>query len=242
MVEVANRSSAQQIAFIDSDMIVCAEPNLLWLDDNTDLTACAPDKNMGSASDDDINTPFWREFCKVLGVSFDQLPWIHAHRDRVDIKLYFNSGIFSSRRTGPFVTAYQLALETTLDAKLSSKVSNVHFHEQAIIGVVAVAQKLRWKPLPHEYNYAVGRKIMDKYEPAKVRDAVILHYHDMMWPENWTNLMDRLKVDRPGIHDWLATLGPLKLTGSPFQKVTAKLLGKLRKRKFDRYRASCRVV
>jgi lipopolysaccharide biosynthesis glycosyltransferase len=242
LVEVAKRSDAGQIVFIDSDMIVCAEPNLLLLEDATDFTACAPDKNIGSAGEDDINTPFWKQLCNVLGTSFDQLPWVHAHRDHVDIRLYFNSGIFTFRRTGPFALAYQSAVEKLLDSRLSSQVSNIYFHEQAAVGVVAAVEKLRWKPLPHEYNYAVGRKIMDKYEPEKVRRAVILHYHDMMWPENWTNLMDRLKVDRPEIHDWLATLGPLKVTSSAMQKMTGKLLGKLRKRKSDRHKASCRVV
>jgi hypothetical protein len=242
LVEVRKRTTAQQIAFIDSDMIVMAEPNLLLLDDQTDFTACAPDKNIGSASEDDLNTPFWKELCRVLGADFESLPWVRAHRDNIDIKLYFNSGLFTFRTNGPFAGAYQQAVAALLDSKLSSQVSDIYFHEQAAVGVVAAREKLRWKPLPHEYNYAVGRKIMDKYEPAKVQNAVILHYHDMMWPENWNNLIDRLKVDRPEIADWLATLGPLKLTGSKIQKMTGKLLGKYRKRKMDRHKAGCRVV
>jgi len=242
LLEVRKRTDARQIAFIDSDMIVIGEPNLLLLDDDTDFTACAPDKNIGSAGEEDPNTPFWKELCRELGVSFESLPWVHAHRDHIDIKLYFNSGLFTFRRSGPFADAYHQAVAKLLDSGLSSQVSNIYFHEQAAVGVVVVREKLRWKPLPHEYNYAVGRKIMDKYEPEKVRHAVILHYHDMMWPENWTNLMDRLKVDRPEIHDWLASLGPLKLTGSAVQKMTGKLIGHYRKRKFDRHKASCRVV
>jgi hypothetical protein len=121
-------------------------------------------------------------------------------------------------------------------------VSDIYFHEQAAVGVVAVTQKLRWKPLPHEYNYAVGRKIMDKYEPQKVRDGIILHYHDMMWPENWPALMLHLKTDRPDVHDWLSTLGPLQLPGSALQKTASRLLKNYRRKKFDRHKASCRVV
>jgi lipopolysaccharide biosynthesis glycosyltransferase len=242
LLEVARRSDAEQICFLDSDMIVMGEPNLLLLDDQTDFTACAPDKNIGSAGDDDVNTPFWKELCRVLGLSFADLPWVHAHREGVDIRVYFNSGLFTFCRSSTFAAAYHQTVATLLDAKLSSQVSNIYFHEQAAIGVVAVKEKLRWKPLPHEYNFAVGRKIMDKYEPKKVRDGIILHYHDMMWPENWAGLMDRLKVDRPDVHDWLATLGPLQLPGSTVQKMTSKLLKSYRKRKFDRHKAACRVV
>ena len=242
LLEVARRSDAEQICFIDSDMIVMGEPNLLLLDDQTDFTACAPDKNIGSANEEDLNTPFWKELCRVLGTTYDELPWVRAHRDGIDIRLYFNSGIFTFRRNSSFATAYHQSVATLLDAKLSSQVSDIYFHEQAAVGVVAVKEKLRWKPLPHEYNYAVGRKIMDKYEPAKVRDGIILHYHDMMWPDNWAGLMERLKVDRPEIADWLAALGPLKLPGSKAQMLASKLLKSYRKRKFDRHKASCRVV
>lgn len=83
---------------------------------------------------------------------------------------------------------------------------------------------------------------MDKYEPAKVRNGVILHYHDMMWPQNWTALMQRLKSDRPEIHDWLAERGPLKLDGSFVQKTFSKVLKKYRTAKLDRYKASCRTI
>jgi hypothetical protein len=242
LLEVARRSDAQQICFIDSDMIVMGEPNLLQLDNQTDFTACAPDKNIGSAGDDDLNTPFWKELCRVLGTTFEQLPWVHAHRENVDIRMYINSGIFTFRRSSSFAAAYHQSVATLLDAKLSSQVSDIYFHEQAAVGVVAVREKLRWKPLPHEYNYAAGRKIMDKYEPQKVRDGIVLHYHDMMWPENWSALMSHLKTDRPEVHDWLAGLGPLQLPGSTVQKVTSKLLKSYRKRKFDRHKASCRVV
>jgi hypothetical protein len=242
LLEVQKRTTAQQIAFIDSDMIVMAPPELLLLDNDTDLTACAPDKNIGSAGQEDENTPFWIALCQLLGTRFDELPWIYAHRDKVDIKLYINSGIFSFKQGGCFAQKYHEALKAVMDAKLASKVSNIYFHEQAVIGVMAVKEGLRLKPLPHEYNYAVGRKIMDKYEPLKVQRAVILHYHDMMWPENWDNLMSRLRVDRPEIQDWLASMGPLKLTGSTVQKMTGKILGRYRKRKMEAHKASCRVV
>jgi hypothetical protein len=238
---VAEKTNAEQICFIDSDMIVMAEPNLLLLDEKLDFTACAPDKNIGSAGDDDENTPFWKEVCRVVGLSYGDLPWVHAHRENVDIRLYFNSGIFTFRRSGNFVDAYHQITSDLLNAKVASKISDIYFHEQESIGLAAVKEKLRWKPLPHEYNYAVGKKIMDKYEPAKVQHGVILHYHDMMWPENWAKLMQHLKTDRPEIHDWLAERGPLRLEGSVLQKTISKLLKSQRKKKFERHKAACRI-
>jgi hypothetical protein len=238
----AEKTQAEQICFLDSDMIVMGEPDLLLLDDETDFTACAPDKNIGSAGDDDLNTPFWKEVCRVVGLSYSDLPWIHAHRDNVNIRLYFNSGIFTFRKAGSFVGAYHRITADLLNAKVASKISDIYFHEQEAIGLAAVKQKLRWKPLPHEYNYAVGRKIMDRYEPAKVKNGIILHYHDMMWPENWATLMQHLKTDRPEVHDWLAERGPLRLEGSALQKLVSKVLKSYRKKKFDRHKSVCRII
>ena len=239
---VAEKTGAEQICFLDSDMIVMSEPELLLLDDATDFTACAPDKNIGSAGEDDVNTPFWKEVCRVVGLSFADLPWVHAHRDNVDIRLYFNSGIFTFRKSGNFINAYHRITSDLLESKVASQVSDIYFHEQEAIGLATVKEKLRWKALPHEYNYAVGRKIMDRYEPAKVKNGVILHYHDMMWPENWAALMQHLKTDRPDIHDWLAERGPLRLEGSVLQKMVSRLLKAHRKKKFDRHKAACRVI
>ena len=101
LLEVQRRTDAEQICFLDSDMIVMSEPNLLQLDTDTGFIACAPDSGIGSAGDDDINTPFWREACKALGISYQDLPWVFAHREKVDIRLYFNSGIFTFRKAGP---------------------------------------------------------------------------------------------------------------------------------------------
>jgi hypothetical protein len=242
LAAVAQRTSAQQICFLDSDMIVMGEPNLLQLEDGMDFTACAPDKNIGSAGDDDLNTPFWKQACSVVGLNFNDLPWVHAYRDNVDIRLYFNSGIFTFQKSGGFVDAYQRITTDLLKAKIASQVSDIYFHEQEAIGLAAAKLKLNWRPLPHEYNYAVGRKIMDKYEPAKVRNGIILHYHDMMWPENWPTLLQHLKTDRPEIADWLSERGPLQLEGSALQKTISKLLKKYRKKKFDRHKAACRVI
>lgn len=239
---VAARTSAAQICFLDSDMIVMSEPQLLLLDETTDFTACAPDKNIGSASEQDINTPFWKEACRVVGLEFSELPWIHAHRDNIDIRLYFNSGLFTFRRSSHFADTYRQCTCQLMDSHIASRVSDIYFHEQESVGLAMAKLKLRWKPLPHEYNYAVGRKIMDRYEPAKVQRGMILHYHDMMWPENWAVLMQHLKTDRPVIHDWLQSLGPLQLQGSALQKTISKLLKSYRKKKLDRHKAACRVI
>jgi hypothetical protein len=242
MLAVAEKTSPDQICFVDSDMIFMAEPTLLQLDDQTGFTACAPDKNMGTSGEADENTPYWKEVCKTLGMDLNDIPWVRAHRENVDIRLYFNSGIFCTRKGNGFLEEYQRCVLKMMEAKLSSKISGVYFRDQETLGLAVVKQHIPWKPLPHSYNYAVGRKIMDKYEPEKVRHGIVLHYHDMMWPENWATLLFKLQIDRPEIHDWLQPQGPLKLEGSFIQKTYGKLLKSYRSKKLKQYRHGCRMV
>jgi len=242
VVEAMKRSDAELVCYVDSDMILMGEPNLLELNPDTDFAACASDRNIGVTTNEDETAPFWGEICRVLGIDFNELPWVHAHRDDVDIRMYFNAGMFAFRRSSGFADAYLQSVVDLLDAKVSSKVSNIYFHEQASLGLTAFKLKLRWLALPHIYNYAVGGKIMTRYEPQKVRDGIILHYHDMMWPNNWPALMKHLKTDRPEVYDWLEGLGPLQLNGSTIQKLTSKLLTARRKRKQNQHIAKCRVV
>jgi lipopolysaccharide biosynthesis glycosyltransferase len=240
-LEAQRTCSTDHVCYIDADMLVIDEPDLLDLDDETDLAACAADKNIGSG-DADETTPYWREISRTLGLNYDDLPWVHAHRDNADIRIYFNAGLFCYRKSCAFAEQYLNCVNTLLDAKVSSKVSDIYFLEQASLGLAAVKSKARWKALPHVYNYAMGRKIMDQYEPAKVRQGKILHYHDMMWPEMWPALLEKLQADRPEVHDWLATLGPLREPGSKLQQVFSKVLHAQRKRKSGRHIAACKVV
>jgi hypothetical protein len=242
VLEAKRRTHLPQVCYLDSDMIVIGQPDLLLLDDDTDMVGCAADKNLGTSGDDDVNTPYWKEICQALGLSHTDLPWVHAHRENVDIRIYFNGGLICFRRSTPYAERYQQIVTRLLQAKISSQFSNIYFHEQAAVGLAAVMEKLRWKALPHEYNYAIGKKIIGMYEPAKVQRGIILHYHDMMWPENWPMLLKHLKADRPDVHDWLEGQGPLRLEGSFAQKAVSKLLKGYRKKKFDRHVAACNVV
>ncbi len=241
-LEAQQLSSTDHVCYLDADMLVTGELDLLDLDDGTDVVACAADKNIGTSSETDETTPYWREISRTLGLDFDRLPTVHAFRENVDIRIYFNAGMFCYRKSSGFAEQYLDCVNTLLDARVSSKVSNIYFLEQASLGLAAVRGKLRWKPLPHVYNYAVGRKIMTQYEPEKVRSGKILHYHDMMWIENWPLLLEKLKVDRPEVHDWLAPLGPLQEPGSKFQRVFSKVLNASRKRKSQKHIAECKVV
>lgn len=240
MLETENRATTEQICWLDSDIIVMDEPQELELPLGLDMAACAPDKSIGTPRQDDENTPYWEEICKVVGLRLEDLPWVRAQREGVDIRLYFNSGIFSYRKTSRLALLYQQCMADLLNARVSSRVSNIYFSEQAALGLAVVKGGLHSKH-PHGYNYAVGRKITDLYEPDKVRHAKILHYHDAMWPEFWPTLMDRLKTDRPEVHAWLQTLGPLQNRATPMQKTIGKLLGTFRDRKLKKHRDSSRI-
>ncbi len=242
LLEAQKLAGTDQICWLDSDLLVLSEPNELELSDDIQWAACASDKSIGVAGESDPNVAYWREICQLVGLKLDELPWVRAHRENVDIRFYFNSGVFIFRKSTDFLQNYLDFTARAMDARLASHVSGIYFNEQAMLGLAAVKLGLQWRALPESYNYAVGPKIAQWYDSQKIRETKILHYHGAMWPAYWPTLMSQLKTDRPELHDWLVELGPLQNPAGVLRHSVGKLLAAARRRQAARHQRACRVI
>lgn len=241
VIDAEEQTDADVVCWLDADMLVLGEPTELMPAEDEDFVACAPDKNIGTSADDDAAAPYWREACRILGLDLQAIPWTLAHRDRVQVRLYFNSGVFACRRAAGFGQAYLDGCHQMIDAKIASRESGIFFNEQVSLGLAAIKAGLRWRALPHVYNYAIGSKIERLIDPAKLRETKILHYHDAMWPAFWPRLLEHLKATRPDVHDWLAPQGPIRGQMSPLRKIPQKLINRIRLRRRAKHQAECRA-
>jgi hypothetical protein len=242
LIDVEEQARTDAIAWLDGDILILGEPTELAPDDQSDFTACVPDKNIGTASDDDEYAPYWREACNMLGMKFADLPWTITHREQQRIRLYFNSGVFAYRRNSGFGRQFLSDCTKLLDAKIASHESGIFFTDQVSLVLTMLKMQMRYRTLPHAYNYAIGAKIEHLIDPQKLAGAKVLHYHDAMWPAFWPKLLGYLKNARPDVHDWLAPMGPIHGKMSPMRKIAHKMLGNYRRRKRDRHQAGCRVL
>jgi len=242
MAAVEERCTTEFLGWLDSDLLILGEPDQLRLSDDEDFAACAPDKNIGTAGPDDPFEPYWREACNVVGLELSDLPWVVTEREGIKIRLYWNSGVFVYRRATGFSKVH---LDTTLkllDAHIASAKAGVYF-TQHTLGMAMVKMGLRWRALPHSHNYGMGTKTHARwYDPEKLRQAKILHYHDAMWMPFWDTFLQCLKDTHPDVATWLATQGPLVNSAPPQWKILSKGLNWLRQQKAAEYQQRCTVI
>jgi hypothetical protein len=205
------------IAWLDSDILVLHEPEQLDLVEDEDFAACVPDKNVGTYGPGDRNEAYWRRIGTALDVNIEKLPWIITETEQEKIRLYFNSGVFVYRKNTNFGQEFLSDCRKILAARVASRDAGIFFTDQVALGLTAFRLGLRYKVLPHKYNYAVGSKSLKAFVPEIVREVSILHHHDAMWPALWPTLLACLETTHPEVSAWLAQLGvltnPLNLAG-----------------------------
>jgi hypothetical protein len=220
LAAVEEITDSRQIVCLDSDLLIMSEPRELLLDDQTDFAACAPDLGVigttGSTSPDE---PHWRHICQLLGISVEDLPWIttaDAHR----IRFYWNSGVWSYKRSTRLGREYWNTCRQLLDARAGFPRFGEHWIEQMSLGLAAFRNKLTWRALPLSHNHTMLRTTDD----AGLGAVSILHYHDCMKPDFWPQLLGRLRAHRPDVCEWLQTLGPIENPAARLSRAVSQCL------------------
>lgn len=216
---------AQQYIWLDSDVMVLAEPEAMWLGPEEDFVACAPDKGgLGSTGPTDIRDGPWRRACDVLGIAIDGLPWVTTFTEHTRIRFYVNSGVFAYRGGAGFAQAYVEDCFKYLRARKSKSHSEVHFMDQIVIGLTVHRLGLRWRLLPHSCNYGCYSKLLHWVDARELAAAQILHYHDMMELERWPILCSLLEQANHPLRADIVRFGPLRDPSGVSAKVVRESL------------------
>jgi hypothetical protein len=240
LVAAEARARTEFIGFLDSDLLIVREPELLEPQVHEDLTAFPVEiKEMGTTGPGDPYEEFWRASCQVVGVELETLPWITTAQSQERVRLYFNSGIFAYRRSTGFGQEYLRLCRALLDSGIGTHAPGygLGFKEQASVGFAAATLGLRWRALPYSHNYPLSS--VTPYDSALLADARVVHYHDAMWLPFWPTFLHCIQEAHPHVATWLAALGPMKNSAPLHSRILAKFLRAARSRQADRYRAAC---
>ncbi|HEX7930372.1 MAG TPA: hypothetical protein VF470_05640, partial [Sphingomicrobium sp.] len=135
LVDIDPSIKTDWVTFLDSDMLIAREPNLL-VADGADFIACAPDNGIvGSTGLGHRMDPAWRSIIQNLGLSTADVPMLREHDTGRDIRFYFNSGLFSYRKSTGFANEYKKAVEQVLATNLGFPEFFEHFTDQVVLGL-----------------------------------------------------------------------------------------------------------
>src|SRR5579872_4800585 len=219
-----------QYIWLDSDVMILADPSdHLILRPGEDFAACAPDRGaIGSSGPEDPNDAIWHRACGALGVDVAGLPWVTTCTEGSRIRFYLNSGVFTYGRATGFADSYADDCIRYLEAKTSKTHSEVHFSDQIVLGICAHRMGLNWKLLPHSHNYACHSELSHWLKADELLQARILHYHDMMEPRHWLNLLGMITAAGHPLRNDFEKLESISDPSSYFAKSAREVLRILR--------------
>lgn len=223
------------VCWLDSDILFLGDPDQLNFQPGEDFLGFpVEDKEMGTTGKpDDPYEPLWQDFCQILSIDIESLPWVTTAETNERVRFYLNGGIFAYRKSTQFAEAYLETCLKLLDSPTKTDVVgyNAGVKEMSAIGFVVVKNNLNWRALPYSHDYVISSFTHDLwYKEALLREARIAHYHDAMWPPFWDTLLACLGPTHPNVAQWLSGLGPMRNDAPIHWRVVSKILRKMRKR------------
>lgn len=212
------------VAFFDSDMIVLGEPTELSLPEGVDMGCVARDKNIGTTGPGDPDHKYWISMCGILGLDIDDVPMVTTEVEGVDIRLYWNSGVFVYRPETRLADLWRAAMEKVLDETPAKYANKAFWVDQVVLSLVVVKEGLSFLNLPGSLNYGIASHFKDHLTPEDLASAQILHYHDAMKPSQWAWFLEQLREPQPEVYRWLAGRGPVVLTPRPHESASKQAL------------------
>jgi hypothetical protein len=211
------------ITLMDCDLLVTKNADEWLLEAGEEFVACAPDKNIGSIGLGDETEPYWQEVAKALDVDIAQLPWVTTGTNALQIRLLWNSGLYTYRRCTEFSEEYIKCCRKLLDARVAHKDAGSHFVDQIVLGLAQFRLGLKYRALPHSCNYQMEGWSGTLHPVLALREAKIIHYHNAMDPGPWPNFLAQLEGAHPDVYLWLKGIGPLPAMSLPWSLASYSL-------------------
>jgi hypothetical protein len=197
------------ITYMDCDLLVTGNADQWLLATGEEFAASAPDKNIGLSGCGDDSEAYWLAVLRVLDLSVDELPWIVTGQEGLKVRLLWNAGLYTYRRSTRFSAEWLNCCRKVLDARVAHKDAGAHHVDQIVLGLAQVRLGLKYRAVPHSYNYQMEGWSGIKRNAASIREAKIIHYHNAMDPAPWPSFLAQLENTHPEVFSWLRAIGPL---------------------------------
>lgn len=235
---------SEVIAWLDSDIFVIGEPRALLPRENEEFTAMPASTchDIGSTGEHSEKDPYWRTFCRVLGINHRDLPMIPSLDGEAGVqRMYWQGGVFAYRRS---TNLGQKHLETFLRrirTRIASRHAGIYFYDQTSLSLAVYLKDLRYRCLPQSHNFGINKLRADEISHPSIPHARILHYFGSLWPDFYQQLVDILQPARPEVAEWLREKGPLHNPAGWSARASTRILKRYRSAKIETFKKNCSV-
>jgi hypothetical protein len=170
---------ADIIVFVDSDMLLFAEPSALMIPEKYDIALRPVDvKGIGVGNDQDREYGYWSHLFRICNV--EEIAYVETTVDKKRIYSYWNSGLVASRRRRKIFSLWAENFKNVMRSGITPTRSTF-FIEQSSLSASVLAAKANVYQLPNSYNYPIH--LHHLMEPSKrienLREMVTAHYHNI---------------------------------------------------------------
>jgi hypothetical protein len=175
-----NRSKADVIIFLDSDMLFLREPKrFLEVEPGEVFLTPVVQKNIGVEDLDGKNALYWHSIYKELGV--EGFRFVRTAYQNTRILEYYNTGHIISHRSNGLYSAWLENFEKIKRQKIIP-LQGHYFIEQSVFAATVAQLSLKVTSPGKEYNvpakYAFDLKNPDHFI-SSLTEVVSLHYHKL---------------------------------------------------------------
>jgi hypothetical protein len=236
-------ATTDQVIWLDSDVLVVAEPDRLELGPEESFAICAFDKNIGSSGPGDRNEAYWKALADYYGISVEQLPWVETEFDRQRVRFRLSSGVYSFRRGVNLGEAFVRDVEGMFSSRIAYTRRVPFPGDDVALAFAVVRLGLPWRLLPRAYHTEIGPGARG-YRREELSSAKILRYnHALASSEGCLSTLKELEVGLPHVAAWLRLRIPLeRRTGGLPHMLMRRALREWRHLRSARHEAACRIT
>ncbi|WP_312028360.1 hypothetical protein [Aquabacterium sp. J223] len=204
VVAAERLAATEQVTWLDSDVLVAAEPAGLRLAAQEDFAARCEFLPPAVLPHHREHEPYWERLCRLLGTDYERLPWLEREGGLPPVRMFFNSGVFSWRRGTAFAAAYADAFGRLLSSRLATHEGHFFTADQVILGPVVLREGLRWRHLAQRDHHMCFQGLLDGPAASpSMAAAAVVHYSKAMQPPFRERFLQRLSVERPVLYRYI---------------------------------------
>ena len=209
--EAAAYARTPIVCWLDADVLVLDEPSLMDLAPDIDLAICAKDVNIGTTGPGSRYEAYWDEFCRAVGVSFEEARLGHnprggsSHSLLLQLRHSIDPGLVRFARGVPPNDRRRVGRPAGIVDRPH------HMHDQMAVGIAARRLRLRIHELPLSYNYSCYQLEAPSHPASRASEIVLVHYHGALFPDKYDGLLRRIEERRPDRLDFVRSLGPINV-------------------------------
>jgi hypothetical protein len=246
MAYVERVCTTETITWLDTDMLVAAEPYGLALSPDEDF-ACCPcgGRYHSTTGPGDRNEAYWQTVCGQFRIDVDTLGWVTSWPDQDRIRTYWQGGVYCYRRASQLGAVHYETHCELMKSRISHNTSGVFHYDQTSLTIAVRRAGLRWRVLPYDHNLQINPiHSPDEFAPAAaIAAAKVLHYHGFMWPDTFPRFLEELRPAHAELCQLLERNGPLdKHRILPHRRVLAAVLKRYQKLRYRQFEKTCKIV